>query len=378
MAVYPRGNVYWFKFTIAGRTVRESAKTTSITVAREAEQKRRRELELGFNDVSKNDKKKRVCTIDEMTDEYQERYQLRHPESVEFVKHASKHVRRLLGSEMLIDVGIEAVEKYQNARLRDGAAASTINGEVELLLRIMGKRGIRLRAELKSEAKSSWKLPVTEQPGKAYSGEENSALLAAARESKSRYIVLALIMAKNSGLRSKELRTLRWQQIDFSTRVLTVGKSKTKASTGRRIPLNDDIWLTLCTHAKWYAEQFGELRPEWHVFPGGRGRGLDPERPVSTLQTAWDTVREKSGVTGRWHDHRHTIITELAEQGESDQVIMSIAGHVSKRMLDHYSHVRHEAKRSALDRVLVRREEQRALNAERKAAAEEALTRVIN
>jgi len=39
----------------------------------------------------------------------------------------------------------------------------------------------------------------------------------------------------------------------------------------------------------------------------------------------------------------------LAESKASDQTIMAIAGHVSKKMLQHYSHVRLEAKRDALD-----------------------------
>jgi len=46
---------------------------------------------------------------------------------------------------------------------------------------------------------------------------------------------------------------------------------------------------------------------------------------------------------------RHHAITELAESNASEQTILSIAGHVSRRMLEHYSHVRIEAKRSALD-----------------------------
>jgi len=41
-------------------------------------------------------------------------------------------------------------------------------------------------------------------------------------------------------------------------------------------------------------------------------------------------------------------VTGLVESGEaSDQTIMDIAGHVSKRMLKHYSHIRMEAKRRA-------------------------------
>ena len=42
------------------------------------------------------------------------------------------------------------------------------------------------------------------------------------------------------------------------------------------------------------------------------------------------------------------MITELAERGLGDQTIMSIAGHVSRQMLDHYSHIRTDAKRQAV------------------------------
>ena len=59
--------------------------------------------------------------------------------------------------------------------------------------------------------------------------------------------------------------------------------------------------------------------------------------------------------TGRWHDNRHTLITELAESGAGDETIMQIAGHVSRSMLRHYSHIRMSAKRAALDAALAAR-----------------------
>jgi len=37
------------------------------------------------------------------------------------------------------------------------------------------------------------------------------------------------------------------------------------------------------------------------------------------------------------HDNRHTLVTELAESSAGDEVIMSIAGHVSRAMLLRYS-----------------------------------------
>jgi hypothetical protein len=53
MAVFPRGNVWWYKFYFAGQFIRESSKSTSKTVAKNAETQRRRELEQGFNNVPK-------------------------------------------------------------------------------------------------------------------------------------------------------------------------------------------------------------------------------------------------------------------------------------------------------------------------------------
>jgi hypothetical protein len=43
------------------------------------------------------------------------------------------------------------------------------------------------------------------------------------------------------------------------------------------------------------------------------------------------------------------VITELAEMGVADRVLESISGHLSRRMLEHYAHIRIDAKRQALD-----------------------------
>ena len=69
-----------------------------------------------------------------------------------------------------------------------------------------------------------------------------------------------------------------------------------------------------------------------------------------------------------WAANRHTLVTELAESGAGDEVIMSIAGHVSRAMLSRYSHVRMEAKRRALDEIATRQnaaDEKRQKEAER-------------
>jgi len=93
------------------------------------------------------------------------------------------------------------------------------------------------------------------------------------------------------------------------------------------------------------------------------------------LNAGWDErvppaeLRALEGeVVGRWHDNRHTLVTELAESGAGDEVIMSIAGHVSRTMLSRYSHVRMEAKRRALDEIAARQRasDEKRLEAERR------------
>jgi integrase len=96
-------------------------------------------------------------------------------------------------------------------------------------------------------------------------------------------------------------------------------------------------------------KRFGAIRPEWYVFPFGKPRAKDPTRPQTTLKTAWRNVKTNAKVLGRFHDTRHTLITELAESATGDEVIRDIAGHVSSAMLRDYSHIRMKAKREALE-----------------------------
>ncbi len=60
----------------------------------------------------------------------------------------------------------------------------------------------------------------------------------------------ALALDLNTGLRDKELREIRWEQIDLiHNKALTVGQSKSEAGTGRMIPLNDTATAALAAHA---------------------------------------------------------------------------------------------------------------------------------
>jgi integrase len=371
MAVYKRGDVWWYKFRFAGRFIRESAKTASKTVAKEAERQRRRDLEEGYNNIVEV-RDERVRPLKEAAASYLREYKLRNPRSAVFAEYAIDHVIEQIGHMMLVDVNDKTVKEYQFARLKEGASPKTINEEVGFLLRLLGNKGDALRSRLRRE--KSLKLKVRQNAGKAYSHGQKQALLQAAQVqsmqsgfkkrsrarhgTRSPFILPALTLAFNAGLRHSEIRHLTWSQIDFEKRFLTVGKSKSEAGEGRTIPLNDSLLAVLVEYARWYTKRFGTAKPEWFVFPGrvgkpenGKRRPYDPTRPISTLKTAWKNVKNKVGVNGRFHDTRHTLVTELAESGAGDQTIMDIAGHVSRQMLARYSHIRMEAKRKALKAI---------------------------
>jgi hypothetical protein len=116
MALFKRGDIWWYEFLFARRRVRESAKTTSKTVARLAEQKRRRELEEGFNGFE-DTREERIRKVSEIADEYLANYRLRH-KSITFARHAVCNVKRHLGTVMVVDITEKTVTDYQTMRLK--------------------------------------------------------------------------------------------------------------------------------------------------------------------------------------------------------------------------------------------------------------------
>jgi integrase len=151
---------------------------------------------------------------------------------------------------------------------------------------------------------------------------------------------------------------LRWQQVDLNGRTVRVGKSKTEAGTGRSIPLNDRATKVL----KFWAELFPKLELEHFVFPSERyGAGgddfkptvydIDPTKAITSWKEAWESVKEDTGITIRFHDLRHTCVTRMLEGGVPLSVVASILGWgpaTTARMAKRYGHIGQIAQRQAV------------------------------
>jgi integrase len=350
MSVFRNGKFYHYEIIKDGRRHRGSTGTANKQQAIAEERRQRQRLEQSYGQIlEEENREQRRKTIKLAADEFLADYKLKH-ESVTFAVYALGHVSRLLGRSLVVEITPNVVKRYQADRLTEKAGPKTINDEVQLLIRLCGDQGILIRATLRRD--KALKLALPPSPGRPYSAEEKARMLEEAKKLRTPQMHAALALDLNTGLRDKELRQIRWEQIDLlQKKALTVGKSKTDAGTGRLIPLNETALAALEAHAAWYVKRFGACRPEWFVFAFGTPLPKDPTRPITSFKTAWIKVRKNAGVKGRWHDNRHTLVTELAESGAGDEVIMSIAGHVSRAMLSRYSHVRMEAKRRALDGI---------------------------
>jgi integrase len=138
--------------------------------------------------------------------------------------------------------------------------------------------------------------------------------------------------------------------VDLAARALHIRKSKNEGSK-RVLPLNDDALGAVKTMIE-RADQLGHADPEHYLWCASQHHKLDPTKPAEKWDTAWRALRDAAGLPRlRFHDLRHTVVTRLLEAGEPDHVVESITGHLSRRMLEHYSHIRLAAKKQALDRL---------------------------
>jgi len=273
----------------------------------------------------------------------------------------------------------EDVLAHVRARKADGISNATVNRELDII------RGVLIRAKRwHLFADEIHPLPVRQNVGRALAYDEKLRLLkTAASRPEWQTAAWAATLALNTTMRGCELKQLCWRDVDLMEKTLTVRKSKTEAGE-RVIPLNGDAWNAIVSLYR-RSRAFGDVRPEHYVFPACETAQFDPSKPQRSWRSAWryltaavqcaacgklqrpvDTCVSRgcnanmkgirSPLAGlRFHDLRHHAITELAESQASDSTIMAIAGHVSPKMLQQYSHVRIQAKRTALDSISTRR-----------------------
>ena len=353
MGVFRRGKTWWYEFVFRGARIRETTGSQSKTLAVKAERQRRRELEESANSIPPA---RRLVLFTVAARDWMAANRARWSSAnVAIQEFNLKHLSQLFKSILLTDISVADIGRYQYFRQQQKASNRTINMEVSTLRMIL--KSARLWGNLAPDVKM---LPERHDIGKALSDGEVKRLFAACRKSPSPSLYPAVVIFCNTGLRNAELRRACWSQVDFLRAEFHVGKSKTAAGDGRVIPLNQ---TALQAFTDWRARRT-VVAPSDFIFPseklqfkgeGSVDRGImtpydsDPGKPLGSWKKAWNTAKKEANVECRIHDLRHHFISSLAHTQTPDATIQALSGHLSRRMLEHYSHVRLEAKRRAVE-----------------------------
>ena len=161
---------------------------------------------------------------------------------------------------------------------------------------------------------------------------EEQLLLGAAKDHLHTMVVTAL----DTGLRRGEITGQRWEDIDFSRKVLFVTRSKTPEGESREIPLTERLHELLLKH-----------RQEEGLIIGFHGK------PVRIIKRTWKTALKNAGIRHvRFHDLRHTFNTRLMEAGVMQEVRMALMGHsTGSRVHATYTHIELPVKREAIRKL---------------------------
>ena len=167
---------------------------------------------------------------------------------------------------------------------------------------------------------------------------ETKAHLAQYQEPLVRHRLCELDVALGTGMRKGEQYGLKWTDVDFDQRVITL--RDTKNGESRLVYMIDDVVAAF--------ERLRELNL-------GRRAGRNDPAPVGAVFAIGDNkkwwaqaLKDAEIENFRWHDLRHTFCSRLAQKGVGLKVIQEAAGHKTISMSARYAHMDQTSLRTAL------------------------------
>lgn len=152
------------------------------------------------------------------------------------------------------------------------------------------------------------------------SPKELSKVLDYTRDSYDYYIISLLV---NTGLRVSELCNLKWDDIDFNSKKLTVTNGK--GNKKRNVPLNNEAVETL-----------QELSPNFYEYVVTRwdGAKITPR----AIQLSFQKISDNTCIKVTPHMLRHTFATRMIQKGLDVTILQKILGHESLNTTQQYIH----------------------------------------
>jgi len=310
---------WWMKYYRDRRPFYESTGTTDKREAQRRLNERLGQVATGIHHSPHVDR----TTFEELVVGIRQDYAINKRRSAqrlnEYIQHLTRHFQRLRASGITTD----RVQKYIIERQREGAMNGTINRELGALKRMF-------KLALQQTPPKVTRIPHVPklEEHNVRSGFASYEDFLAVRGALPDHGKVAISIAFWLGLRSGEVLSLKWSQVDLASAKLSLTPIQTKTEVSRVAYLPPDL-LVLLKEAKKRIEA---------EYPGCiwvcQWRG---ERLVS-IHRSWKTACRRVGLEGLLvHDLRRTAVRNMVRAGIPEKVAMAISGHKTRSVFDRYN-----------------------------------------
>ncbi len=146
-----------------------------------------------------------------------------------------------------------------------------------------------------------------------------------------------LIVLRNTGMRIHELLGLRWDDIDFNRRCITVRSSKTNSF--RVIPMNQELYQTL----EWLSNHY-PLPSIEEVLPRQENQKefvfcMPDGNQLESIRKSFYNACRKAGIKASPHMLRHSFASHLVMNGVDLVSIKELLGHTQISTTMIYAHL---------------------------------------
>jgi len=317
--VYQRGKTWYIDYSHKGRRIRSKVgtdKKTAELALKNVEVKLAKEEHLGYHEIKKM-----------LFSDFADKYLAWSKANKKFksydrdVLSLRKHLIPYFQYRHLDEITTDMIEQYKLERIKNVKPA-TVNRELQCLRHLLKKA---VQAGYLQDNPANNVKKFREPPGRIryLEVDEIDCLLNAC----SPHIKPLVITALHTGMRRSELLSLKWSNINFYRKTITL--ERTKNNEPRTIPMSE----TVC-------RELGKLKRKSgsdYVFSDAYGS------PIKSIRKAFENALKRAGIENfTFHDLRHTFASQLVMNDCSLRAVQELLGHKDIKSTMRYSHLSHD------------------------------------
>ncbi len=231
----------------------------------------------------------------------------------------TKHLRRFFCDQRALNITADTIERYQEYRLDEGAAPSTVNRETAALQRMFT---LAVRAQRMSQSPI---FPEKLEEAEPRQGFFEHAEYLAIREHLHPDYQDVLDFGYYSGWRKSEITGLAWAEVDLSGNEIRLRPSRSKTKQARTLPIIAPLREVLDRRAA--------LRSMDSPFVFHH-----KDRSIGDWRKSWKNACRAAGLHSKlFHDLRRSVARNLVRAGVTETVAMRITGHRSRSVFKRYN-----------------------------------------